>query len=383
MWEANRDRLAGASASFSAALVGPQRELCGQASPNRLVAFSKVSLCVGLCGGRPAYCAARAGLLADAVILRVECPDHEESGCGGTYAGPPTSIMRHLVCWHSYGVNPAADRVYSALKAYIEKIAALRHVLPCSYGCGGLFPGARELYHHLLCRHNPGTGMPECCHDGPVAAATGTWVSSLRYGEGGYPPLAPVAHGGHEVRLAARRTLATLFAREEEMLALPAKRGVWGNPSPSATPAFTPPFLNPEYRQSCRPVTLVRYEDLTVGPYWSPVSPSGPVAQTLCSQYAGLVQVMADTAYLVDRWVPVLVPLHNRVFGLMDQACVRRYCDLAGAGDGPGHRPTEDRRLACLRPGAPSPAAPARPSGPSVTLLLPEGFVADVKVIDG
>ena len=348
-------------------------------APNLIAEFGRRALCTRLCDGQDDLCAGLAGLSGDAVVLRLACPGQwaQAAACKGSCVGPVTFVMRHLHLVHGVAINIAAERVYAALGEYLKTVVSSRTALPCAYGCRGVFPGARAFYRHVLCRHSAGPGATACCR--PERPAT-AWPACARPpGPGGPALVSPrVGHEPHELRLAARRTFITAFAREEEMRCLAEKRASWTDSSPSASPSFTAPSFLPGYSQECHEVTLVRTEPSSLGPSWAPVVPAGGRAPAIALQYAGLVGLMADTVYLVRPWVTILFPMYNRVFGMLEQARVRRRCTLAAgchpAGSTACDRATDEPDPPC--PGAAGPHLPVECGlcGPHVTLLLPVDY---------
>ena len=360
-------------------------EVDGPLHQNLIVEFGRRAVCTKLCDGQADLCAGLAGLSGDAVPLRLACPGQwaQVAACRGSCAGPATSLMRHIHLKHDVPINVAAERVYAAVGEYLKRVVSSDAALPCAYGCRGIYRGARALYRHLLCFHSAGRGAAVCC---PPELPEPAWPACTRPpGPGGPTPDSPkVGHEPHELRLAARRTFITAFAREEEMRYLAEKRASWTDSSPSASPSFAAPSFLPGFSQTCRPVTLVRTDPASLGPSWATVAPTGGDAPAVASQYAGFVGLMADTVYLVRPWITVLFPLFNKVFGGLEQARVRRRCTLAaGCHPAAGRHPAGS--AACDR----APDEPAPPCaggaglhlpgecglcGPYVTLLLPADF---------
>ena len=346
-------------------------------APNLIAGFGRRALCTALCDGQADLCAGLAGLSGDAVILRLACPGQwaQAAACKGSCVGPVTFVMRHIHLQHDVPINIAAERVYAALGVYLKTVVGSRTALPCAYGCRGVFPGARALYRHVLCRHSAGHGAAACCR---TERPTTAWPACGRPPNGPAPVSPRVGHEPHELRLAARRTLVTAFARGEEMRYLAEKRASWTDPSPSASPSFTAPSFLPGFSQECHEVTLVRTEPSSLGPSWAAVVPAGGRAPAIAHQYAGLVGLMADTVYMVRPWITVLFPIFNGVFGMLEQARVRRSCTLS-AGCHPAGSTACDRAADEPDPPCAGAAGPHLPvecglCGPYVTLLLPEDY---------
>ena len=250
------------------------------AADSRLHVFARLGMCLGFCRGDVALCAGRAGLLADAVLLRLECLGDP---CKDGYPGSPSSIMRHLVEGHRFEVNIAADHVYDGLRSYLEEQAASSLPLRCSFGCARVLRGPSHLFRHLL-------------HDHPSAA------EDEDHGRGRY--------SSRHIRVSARRVLATLFARDEEVRCLVGGRA-WLDPRPDAAPSFTAPPLTEERCKTHVPVRMVRQADAKLGPRWVQKDHDHP---RLAPAHLGLVQHMADAGYLYGK-TSIYVPLFDGTFG--------------------------------------------------------------------
>ena len=253
------------------------------AKDSRLHAMSRLGMCLGFCRGDTALCAGRAGLLADAVLLRMECLGNP---CKDGYPGSASSIMRHLIHAHRFEVNIAADHVYEGLRTYLEEQASSSLPLRCSFGCARVLRGPPHLFRHLL-------------HDHPSAG------EDDGHGRGRYS----LRH----IRVSARRVLATLFARDEEVRCLVGGRA-WLDPRPEAAPSFTAPDITESTIRCHFAARMVRQTGAQLGPNWVQADNNYP---RLAAGNLGLVQHMADTGYLYGK-TSIYVPLFDGTFGYVD-----------------------------------------------------------------